>query len=132
MPQPTYNTAANEVKGALVEGFIPAGGTLLDLSIGAGFIDGREVLADAAVTVVAATTDFRGYLISEDGAGAFVATAGPDDAGTAAQALADALVIEVPAGDTAIMAGVVTDTTAVGQLKDSSVKGKLPPVTADQ
>ena len=78
----TINTAPNKVKGALVEGFIPAAGTLFDLDIGAGFIDGREVLADTSVTVTAATTTWRGYLVSEDGAGAFVAlpplVPGPD------------------------------------------------------
>lgn len=127
----TINTADNDVKGAVVEGFIPNAGTALNLSIGAGFIDGREVLADTSVTVTAATTDNRGYLISEDGAGAFVVTMGADDAGTAAQALVSAGLIDVPAGDVAIFIGVVDTTTTVGELKDSSVKGQLPDITAD-
>lgn len=127
------NTAANSVKGALVEGFIPLAGTTVNLSIGAGFIDGREVLADTSVTVTAATTTYRGYLVSEDGAGAFVVTMGADDVGaTGALAIADAIAnIDVPAGDVAIFVGAIDDTTTVGELKDSSVKGKLPPVTLD-
>ena len=127
----TINTAANQVKGALVEGFQPLTGTLLNLSIEGGFIEGREVLADTSVTVTAASTTFRGYLVSEDGAGAFVVTMGTDDVGaTGALAIADALAnIAVPAGDTAIFVGAVNTTTTVAQLKDSSVKGKLPAIT---
>ena len=122
------NTAPNDHRaGVVVEGFQPLAGTTVALSIEGGFIDGREVYADTSVTVTAASTTFRGYLVSEDGAGAFVVTMGTDDVGaTEALALADALLIEVPTGDVGIFAGVVDTSTAVALLKDNSVQGKLP------
>ena len=126
------NTAANEVKGAKVEGFAVGAGTLLDLDIGAGYIDGRPVPADAAVSVTAASATFRGYIVHEDGAGSLSVTMTADDsAADAAEALAQAEALDVPAGEIAILAGAVDDTTAVGLLKSSSVKGKLPDVSAD-
>ncbi len=122
------NTAASDHRGGVVvEGFTPAAGTTVALSIGAGYIDGREVLADTSVTVTAATTTFRGYLVSEDGAGAFVVTMTADDSSASeALAIADAEALEVPTGDVAIFVGAVNTATAVGLLKDNSVRGKLP------
>lgn len=124
------NTAANDHRQqAVIEGFTPAAGTSLNLSIGAGYIDGREVLADASVAVAdsAGASDFSGYLVSEDGAGALVVTnTVDDDHATAVLALAAAEALETPTGDTAIFAGVSSNGTAVGELKDNSVRGKLP------
>ncbi len=132
MPHQGYaniNTAANDHRaGVVISGFQPLGGTLADLSISAGFIDGREVLADTAVAVTLGNTaQFSGYLISEDGAGAFVATnTALDTYASAVLALAAAQALEVPTGDTGLFVGVVTDATAVGQLKENSTKGRLP------
>lgn len=124
------NTEASDFRGGVVvEGFIPLGGTGLNLSIGAGYIDGREVLADTSVTVQDSNgaADFSGYLISEDGAGAFVVTDTTlDTYATAALALAAAEALETPTGDVAVFAGVASNTTAVAQLKDNSVRGRLP------
>ena len=131
MPHQGYaniNTGQKEYRDdVLITGFLPAAGTALNLSIGAGYIDGREVLADTSVTVaVGNTAEFSGYLISEDGAGAFVATdTALNTHTTAAAALAAAKLLDVPTGDTALFVGVVTDATAVGQLKDNSVKGRV-------
>jgi hypothetical protein len=131
MPHQGYaniNTAANDHRsGVVLEGMMPLTGTTNALSISAGYVDGREVLADTSVTVTVASTTYRGYLVSEDGAGAFVVTMGTDDVGaTEALALADALLIEVPTGDVGVFAGVIDTTTAVALLKDNSVRGKLP------
>ena len=124
------NDAAGDHRGGVViEGFTPAAGTALNLSIGAGYIDGREVLADTSVAVAdsAGAADFSGFLVSEDGAGAFVVTNTADnDHATAVLALAAAEALEVPTGDVAIFAGVSSNGAAVGELKDNSVRGKLP------
>jgi hypothetical protein len=124
----TINTGQKEYRDdVLITGFMPLTGTLADLSISAGYIDGREVLADTSVSVQVGNTDeYSGFLISEDGAGAFVVTDTTlDTYTTAALALAAAKALDVPTGDTALFVGVCFVLTAVGQLKDDSVKGRV-------
>jgi hypothetical protein len=123
------NTGQKEYRGdVLVTGFMPLAGTGLNLSISAGYIDGREVLADTSVTVGDSdgAADFAGWLISEDGAGAFVVTnTALGTHATAVLALAAAKALDVPAGDTALFVGVSSNSLTPGLLKDDSVKGRV-------
>ena len=126
----TLNDAANDYRaGTVVEGFMALTGTLLDISIASGYIGGREVLADTSVTVGDSdgAADFAGWLISEDGAGAFVVTnTALGTYATAVLALAAAKALETPTGDTALFVGVSSNSLTPGLLKDNSVRGKLP------
>jgi len=96
-----------------------------------GLIDGRAVQAVAAPIVTAASTTFRGFLISEDGDGTYTTTMGTDDVGaTAVLAAADALLIDVPAGGIAIITGAVNNTTTVSLLSMER-RGAVSAVTLD-
>jgi len=102
----------------------------LTATVGAGLIDGRGVAAVAAPIITAATTTYRGWLISEDGDGTYTTTMGTDDVGaSSALALADALLIDVPAGGIAVATGSVNNTTTV--VIDLTNRGKTPEVTLD-
>lgn len=127
----SINTAATTPKGAVVEGCDAAAGTLLNLDIGGGFVDNVEVPADAALAVTAATTN-EGYLVYVVLAtGVLTVLETGVDQATAALALADAQALDVPAGGVGILAGSRNATTAVGELKDDSVRGKLPAISSD-
>lgn len=84
-------------------------------TVSEGLIDGRAVPSDT-VTITAATTTFRGFLISEDGDGTYTVTMGTDDVGaSAALAAADALLIDVPAGGIGVLTGAVNNVTTVSE-----------------
>ncbi len=100
-------------------------------SVAQGLIDGRAVPAVATVTITAATTTFRGFLISEDGDGTYTVTMGTDDVGaTAVLAAADALLIDVPAGGVALLTGAINNTTVVS-LTSMARRGAVIGVSAD-
>ena len=95
------NTEPGDYRGnAHIQGLVPTVGTLLDLDISAGSIDDLEVIADAALAVTAGdSADFSGYLVSVDAAGVLEVTQSANtDHATEALALAEAALIEVPAG----------------------------------
>jgi hypothetical protein len=98
-------------------------------SVAQGLIDGRAVPAVASVVVTAATTTFRGFLISEDGDGTYTVTMGTDDGAASAALAADAaLLIAVPAGGVALLTGAVNNTTVVS-LTSMERRGELPAIS---
>lgn len=115
---------------AAIEGFGGLASPALTVTSEPGMIDG--VHKDAvSVTAVVATTTFKGFLVSEDGDGTYTITHTADDvAATAALALDAAELLDVPAGGTGLFTGAVDDTDADHGYR-ISVRGKVPPVSAD-
>jgi hypothetical protein len=126
----TYNTVAGDPRGAAVEGlsFDFSG---LTITFEEGLIDGRAV-ASATAVPTAATTTFRGFLVSEDGDSTYTVTQTADDShASAALAAAAALLLKVPAGGVGVITGAVNNATTLSLLS-MEVRGKLPAVTNDQ
>lgn len=97
-------------------------------TVSQGLIDGRAVPAGTAV-VTAATTTFRGFLISEDGDGTYTVTMTADNShASAALAAAAALLIDVPAGGIGVLTGAVNNTTTVS-LTSMERRGALTKVS---
>jgi hypothetical protein len=126
MASPVYNSTEGDSRGATMEGldFLAPD---LTATISAGLIDGRAVAA-ATATLTAAGSNFRGFLVSEDGDGTYTVTLGTDALATAVLAAAEALTLDVPAGGVGIATGAVNNTTTV-TLLSMEQRGKLPKVS---
>lgn len=125
----TTNTVADLAKGASVTGFSVELGTLLDLEIAGGSVDGVNAVADRGLAVTAATTH-EGYMVYVLAGVLTVAETGTDQV-SGALALVDALAMAVPASGVCLFVGSRSATTAVGELKDFTRRGELPATTTD-